>query len=65
MELPAVLLTAVLALAAIYKLDYADGVVVALTAGLLCSYHAYVIDGVILIPAIVLLIERHRQRWPG
>jgi hypothetical protein len=65
LEIPAVLATLILTLMAIYKWDYADGIVVALTAGLLCSYHAYVADGVIVIPAIILLFERYRSQWPA
>jgi hypothetical protein len=62
-EVPLVVLTAILTCAAIFKLDYVDGLVVTLAGSLLCSYHAYVMDCIILVPATILLIERHRSRW--
>jgi Glycosyltransferase family 87 len=64
-EVPAIILTVILTGVAIYKLDYLNALAVALAGSLLCSYHAYVMDAVILLPAIILLIELHRSRWPS
>jgi len=64
LEVPLVIVTLILTGVAIFKLDYLDGLVVALVGSLLCSYHAYVMDGVILLPATILTIERHRSQWP-
>ena len=58
-ELPLVILTLILACVAIFRLDYIDGTVAALAGSFLCSYHAYVMDGVMLLPAIMLVIERY------
>jgi len=54
-ELPLVILTLILACVAIFRLDYIDGTVAALAGSFLCSYHAYVMDGVMLLPAIMLV----------
>ncbi|HWC99822.1 MAG TPA: glycosyltransferase family 87 protein [Candidatus Sulfopaludibacter sp.] len=62
-EFPAMLLTLILCSVAIFKLNYTAGLIVSLFGSLLCSYHAYVMDGVILCPAIILLIERRHSRW--
>jgi hypothetical protein len=47
---------ALAAVAALTRLSYAEGLAVALAAGLLLSYHAYVADGVILVPAILIVL---------
>ena len=65
LEIPLTLVTVVLAVVAIFKLNYADALAVSSVASRLCSYHSYVMDGVILIPAIVLMLERHWARWPS
>jgi hypothetical protein len=62
-EVPLVAVTAILICVAILKLDYLDALVATLAGSLLCSYHAYVMDAVILVPATILVIERHRSRW--
>jgi hypothetical protein len=59
LERPLVLLTLIRASVAIFRMDYIDGTVAALAGSFLCSYHAYVMDGVILLPAIMLVIERY------
>jgi hypothetical protein len=58
-ELPLVVLTIILTCIAIFRLDYIDATAAALAGSFLCSYHAYVMDGVILLPAIILVIERY------
>jgi hypothetical protein len=63
LEIPAVILTLILACIAIVRLDYADATVAALAGSFLCSYHTYVMDGVVLLPAIMLVIERYGR--PG
>ena len=62
-EIPLVILTLILACIAIVGLDYVDATVAALAGSFLCSYHAYVMDGVILLPAIMLVLERYGR--PG
>jgi hypothetical protein len=63
LEIPLVILALTLACIAIVRLDYIDATVAALVGSFLCSYHAYVMDGVILIPAIILVLERYGR--PG
>jgi hypothetical protein len=65
LEIPAVIVTVILISVAIFRLDYMAGTAVTLIGCLLCSYHAYVFDGVMIIPAIVLLFERYRSQWPS
>jgi len=68
LETPMVALTLILTCLAILKLDYTDSTIAALIGSFLCSYHAYVMDGVILLPVILMVIEKHRSRpptWPA
>ena len=65
LEVPLIVATVVLTCWAIFKLDYDDALAITLGGGLLCSFHAYVMDGVLLLPAIILMLERYRSRWPG
>ena len=63
-----VVLTSILTCWAILHLDYSDSTIAALIGSFLCSYHAYVMDGVILLPVIMLVIEKYRSRppaWPA
>ena len=59
LELPLVILALVLTCVAIFRLDYIDGTAAALAGSYVCSYHTYVMDGVILLPAIMLVLERY------
>ena len=65
LEAPLVVLTFILTCLAILKLDYTDSTIAALIGSFLCSYHAYVMDGVILLPVIMLVIEKYRSRSPA
>jgi len=59
LEVPVVILVAVLTCAAIFRFDYIDAMIAALTGSMLCSYHCYVNDGVVLLPALLLVMERY------
>jgi hypothetical protein len=48
------------AILAMSRLDYLTGLAVALTGGLLLSYHAYLQDALILIPAILIALNQER-----
>jgi hypothetical protein len=65
LETPMVILVVMLSCAAIFKLDYSDALIVTFFGSFLCSYHAYVMDGVVLLPAILLAIEKYYSRWPA
>ena len=65
LEIPLIVVAALLTIAAMIKLDYPDAIAAALAGGLLCSFHSYVMDGVFLLPGIISMIERHKARWPG
>jgi Glycosyltransferase family 87 len=62
-ELPAVIVVVLLTTFVVWKLDYTAGVAGVLLGSLLCSYHAYIMDGVVLLPALFLIIERNRPHW--
>lgn len=49
----------------VVRLDDARAVAVSLAAGLLLSYHAYTADAVILIPAILIAIQKRWLRIPA
>lgn len=57
-ELVVCLLIAVLATIGMYRSDYLDGIAIALTASFLISHHAFVADGLILIPAILIFLRQ-------
>ncbi len=46
------------AIAAMLMLDYVSGLAIALAGGLLLSYHAYFQDALVLIPAILIGLDR-------
>jgi hypothetical protein len=60
-QIPASILVALLAMYGIWALGEVRAVVVALVSGLLLSYHAYVMDGVVLIPAVLLILETEKD----
>ncbi len=57
-EFPLVLLTLILTIWAVHKCTYTDGFIVVSLGSFLCSYHAYVHDGVILLPVLILILEK-------
>ena len=64
LEAPSVILALILTCVSIFKLRYRDALVVTFIGSFLCSYHAYVMDGVTLLPAMMLVIEEYHSRWP-
>jgi hypothetical protein len=56
---------AVLSWRALRRTGFADGLAVMLAGGLLISHHAYTGDGLLLLPALLILIQEHWGTWAG
>jgi hypothetical protein len=61
-EIALSVLVALAAAAVVWRSGYLEGIAAALAGGLLISYHAYVADAVILIPAVLIVAGSARGR---